>query len=617
MAINNTHLAKSLLFSWCLVALWTLALIRPATAAPLYNIVPLGFDDPAHTHEYGFRHSEAYELNEAGQVIGSSQRLRGNYDDLGYSAWLYDGATTINIGFTGPEYTRDDGYKFSGARQLNEAGQVTGHSDRYADGGFYPSRIAWLYDGTTTIPVGLTGPEHTKNDGYKESEAKQLNEVGQVVGNSKRYNSGSTQLGYSAWLYNGTTTIDIGLTGNEYTRSDGYKYSFAHQLNDTGQVIGTSERYNGVTGFGLSAWLYDGSNTIEIGLTGAEYTQIGGFKYSFPTALNDAGQVSGSSSRFNGSAELGSRAWLYNGATTIEIGLTGPEYTRNDGYKSSGVALLNEAGQVVGASARYNGGGALLGHSAWLYDGATTVAIGLTDIEHTRSDGYKGSDRYQLNEAGQVTGISNRYNGGSTQLGYSAWLYNGATTIKVGLTSGEYTLESGLQESAPQRLNKTGQVIGYSSRYIDNHYSGQSAWFYDPTLNQTFPLVLSTSSDGYAFSYAYYLGEDGLVLGKYHLYDDQDNHLGERAFSFTIEDGMHDLGSLIEGGLTASDWDFLASAIRANGRGQIIGHGAHSSQSIRQLPYLLTPAIPEPSSLLLAGLAATLMAAVLIHRKRL
>ena len=395
MAINNTHLAKSLLFSWCLVALWTLALIRPATAAPLYNIVPLGFDDPAHTHEYGFRHSEAYELNEAGQVIGSSQRLRGNYDDLGYSAWLYDGATTINIGFTGPEYTRDDGYKFSGARQLNEAGQVTGHSDRYADGGFYPSRIAWLYDGTTTIPVGLTGPEHTKNDGYKESEAKQLNEVGQVVGNSKRYNSGSTQLGYSAWLY------------------------------------------------------------------------------------------------------------------------------------------------------------------------------------------------------------------------------NGATTIKVGLTSGEYTLESGLQESAPQRLNKTGQVIGYSSRYIDNHYSGQSAWFYDPTLNQTFPLVLSTSSDGYAFSYAYYLGEDGLVLGKYHLYDDQDNHLGERAFSFTIEDGMHDLGSLIEGGLTASDWDFLASAIRANGRGQIIGHGAHSSQSIRQLPYLLTPAIPEPSSLLLAGLAATLMAAVLIHRKRL
>ena len=27
----------------------------------------------------------------------------------GYSAWLYDGATTINIGLTGTEHTRNDG----------------------------------------------------------------------------------------------------------------------------------------------------------------------------------------------------------------------------------------------------------------------------------------------------------------------------------------------------------------------------------------------------------------------------------------------------------------------------------------------------------------------------
>ncbi len=50
----------------------------------------------------------------------------------GISAWLYDGATTLNIGLTGSEYTRNDGYQDSSdAEQLNEAGQVSGYSERY------------------------------------------------------------------------------------------------------------------------------------------------------------------------------------------------------------------------------------------------------------------------------------------------------------------------------------------------------------------------------------------------------------------------------------------------------------------------------------------------------
>ena len=87
---------------------------------------------------------------------------------------------------------------------------------------------AWLYDGATTIDIGLTGPEHTRNDGYKASVPKLVNEAGQVSGSSGRYNGGSTDLGSSAWLYNGATTIDIGLTGSEHTRNNGYKYSNAN-----------------------------------------------------------------------------------------------------------------------------------------------------------------------------------------------------------------------------------------------------------------------------------------------------------------------------------------------------------------------------------------------------
>ncbi len=59
----------------------------------------------------------------------------------------------------------------------------------------------------------------------------------------------------------------------------------------------------------------------------------------------------------------------------------------------------------------------ILGHSAWLYDGATTLNIGLTGSEHTRNDGYQYSTSQQLNEAGQVSGYADRYNGGAASLG--------------------------------------------------------------------------------------------------------------------------------------------------------------------------------------------------------
>jgi hypothetical protein len=150
-------------------------------------------------------------------------------------------------------------------------------------------------------------------------------------------------------------------------------------------------------------------------------------------------------------------------------------------------------------------------------------------------------------------------------------------------------------------LNESGQLIGYSRRYNGgSDQLGQDAWFYDLALDQTFPLQLSTRSDEYAFSSAAYLGEDGLVLGTYNLFDALDNSLGNRAFYFTIADGLHDLGALVDGGLAANGWDRLASVIRANGLGQILGHGKLTSQS-GQMAYLLTLAVPEPSTPALAN----------------
>ena len=123
-------------------------------------------------------------------------------------------------------------------------------------------------------------------------------------------------------------------------------------------------------------------------------------------------------------------------------------------------------------------------------------------------------------------------------------------------------------------------------------------------LEQTFSLTSFTRSDGYAESYVQYFGDDGLVLGTYSLYDALDNHLGTRVFYFSVADGLHDLGSLVEGGLPANGWDYLADSIRANGLGQILGHGNLISQTGGQMAYLLTPAVPEPTSFLILVTAA-------------
>jgi hypothetical protein len=410
-----------------------------------------------------------------------------------------------------------------------------------------------------TIEIGLTGPEHTRNDGYKLSnftDADGPNRAGQVAGYSYRYNGGADFVGNNAWLYNGVTTIDIGLAGPEHTRNDGTKTSRPWQLNEAGQVSGISTRYNG------------------------------------------------------GSSDLGSSAWLYDGTTTIQIGLTGPEYTRNDGFtivyaNSNTASHLNQAGQVLGISGRFNGGSASLGSTAWLYDGTTTLQIGLTGPEQTRDDGFKQGFPLQLNEAGQARGYSPRYNGGSTPLGYNTWLYNGTTTIQIGLTGPEHTRNDGYKASWTEDLNETGQVRGYSERFNGGGTQlGQDAWVYDPVLDQTIALNLSTRSDGYAFSRVTYLGDDGLALGTYTLFDALDINLGDRAFYFTVADGLHDLGSLVEGGLAANDWDSLASAVRVKALGQFLGRGKLNDASGSQMVYLLTPAVPEPSTLLLGALVA-------------
>jgi hypothetical protein len=366
-------------------------------------------------------------------------------------------------------------------------------------------------------------------------------------------------------------------------------------------VAGLASRYNGSTYAGRNAWLYSGSTTQEIGLTGAGHTRSDGYQSNYADILNAAGQVAGYADRFNGSTATGSSAWLYSGSTTQEIGLTDAGHTRSDGYQANKALHFNAVGQVAGNAERFNGSTAT-GSSAWLYSGSTTQEIGLTDAGHTRSDGYQYNGVGPLNAAGQVAGNATRFNG-STNTGGSAWFYNGSTTQEIGLTDAGHTRNDGYQQNNAERLNAAGQVGGFAYRFNGSTMTGQSAWFYDSLTNQTYSMDASVSAlTGVANSSIFYLGDDGLVLGQYALFDAGGASLGNRTFSFTVADGWADLGSLVDGGLNDAGWSYLATIYSSNGSDYIIGQGVLTGMN-SQAAYLLTP-VPEPETwaMLLAGL---------------
>ena len=560
----------------------------PAYALTTYDIITIGPTDAGHTRSTdNYRNSWTQYLNDAGQAVGYADRYTGA-TSAGISVWLYNGTSALEIGLTDAGHTNNVGYQYNQAQSLNNAGQAVGYAERYT-GATFTGYSAWLYNGTSTLEIGLTDAGHTSSYGYQYNQAQSLNNAGQAVGYADRYD-GAYSRGRSAWLYNGTSALEIGLTDAGHTNNVGYQYNQAQSLNEAGQVLGGGSRFTGATSAGKSAWLYNGTSTLEIGLTDAGHTRsTDDYQFNDPWSLNEAGQAVGYAYRYTGATFTGYSAWLYNGTSALEIGLTDAGHTRStDGLQYNWAWFLNGAGQALGEANRYTGTTST-GISAWLYNGTSTLEIGLTDAGHTRStDDYQTNKVLSLSDAGQALGRAERYTG-ATSTGYSAWLYDGTSTLEIGLTDAGHTSSSGYQYNYAQFLNEAGQMVGYAERYTGAVPAGRTAWFYDATIDQTYSMDWSVrSTDGYAESQFSYLGDDGLGLGVYNLFDAGGASLGLRAFSFTEEGGFLDLGSLVDGGLTDAGWLYLANAIRANSAGQISGGGLLDDMTSGQVAYLLT-----------------------------
>lgn len=304
-----------------------------------------------------------------------------------------------------------------------------------------------------------------------------------------------------------------------------------------------------------------------------------GSTFSYGFDINASGQVTGCSG-----LEDACQAFLYSDGRMTALGALG-------GSISVGHAI-NDSGQITGYAL-------LAGDTtsrAFLYSNGTMADLGTLGGRH--------SEGYDINNSGQVAGSSGTGND------IHPFLYSSGTMADLATLGGNDNYGYGYG------INNSGQVTGFSSSP-----SGHQAFFYSEGV--------MTLLDGGSYGYA--INDNGQItgasnIGHAFLYSNGSmtdlgtlgggagssvgndinasgqvvGYSGSHAFLYS-GGTMYDLNRLVSSGLRPNVVLHTASAI--NDSGWIVAHGTDG------LAHLLQPttAIPEPSSLALCGVGASLL----------
>ncbi|MEQ8999819.1 MAG: DUF3466 family protein [Coleofasciculus sp. B1-GNL1-01] len=232
------------------------------------------------------------EINNFGQVVGNSVNTNSF---TGNHPFVYSNGTTQSIGIS-------DGIPYA----INDSGQIVGGAHGIG---------AFLYSNGTTSSLLPEG-----NIAYG------MNNPGQVVG---IFGSPSR-----AFLYDNGTITNLGTL-------PGHNYSTAQDINDLGQVVGTSAPSGVNDGM---AFLYS-SNTEMISLGRLFPTDT----YSVASGINNLGQVvgwSGNNPSFYSESGVGIRAFLYSDGVMQDLNeLIAP----GSDFILTQAQGINDQGQIAGA----------------------------------------------------------------------------------------------------------------------------------------------------------------------------------------------------------------------------------------------------------------------------
>jgi probable HAF family extracellular repeat protein len=174
------------------------------------------------------RSSNAYGINELGQVTGAAERryISGGTTRYVSQAYLYDSDThsKINLG----SFIQNG---WSTGYSINDSGWVVGAAQVDTtpnSSGITPGQ-AFLYTGGGLIDLGIGSTL-----GAATSAAYDINNLGQVVGNYKLVDQATARS--FAFLYANGEVIDL----NTLLASDsGWDLREAHGINEFGQIVGT------------------------------------------------------------------------------------------------------------------------------------------------------------------------------------------------------------------------------------------------------------------------------------------------------------------------------------------------------------------------------------------
>jgi hypothetical protein len=427
--------------------------------------------------------------------------------------------------------------------------------------------------------------------------------TGIVAGTVQRYagngyTTPSTILGKDAFYYDpstGTSTA-IGLTGAgySYTPSTVTNLSLLSQTNSvTGtagsSVAGYTTRYNSAGGsLGNDSWIYNSSNgTTQIGLVGGAYSVAIGsstFQQNQTYRTNTLGQVLG-------------KVWQPNPTTGAFAGATNYVYL----YKPS-----STPGTASGFGTTAAGSYIQLGPTA-APSGTTLGYSNPTSTTFTSNN-----NPAFLNNSGDASGTTNRYDVNGNFEGIAAWYYNhnGTSSVDISPVDSIHPAVAGGVTSSSNTITamtNNGLVAAYVTRYDGTGSTanalGQDAYIYDGNNQHEYfvdPTHESLGAGNYELSYIGVIGDNGVAVGYYNTYSGSSSTvLSSTLFDWTETGGLQPLVTY-SGSSAASSMQAYTSSFEFGPDGTLYGPNTYGSAATSIVAYTV---VPEPStfSLLAVG----------------
>lgn len=328
-----------------------------AGAAAAYDVTDVG--------TLGGRFSDAYAINEAGQVVGvaNPKRLwqRGR-------AFLWQNGRMTDLGVLGR-------YRRSAAVGINDGGAIIGASYTRYD---YHHAFVWQGNAKRALPPTLL-------PGYRYVRALGINDNGEVVGCAQ---TGARDAGGAlvarAFLWSAGRPLDLGTLGGQY--------SHALAINDRGQVVGKAQiarpagRRRGADRGATHAFLWGPSPGRDAIMR--DLGVLPGGVHSVAQAVNEAGWAAGMSESANGP-----RAVLWtpgDGDRPRDLG------TLPGGGKSAARGI-NAAGLIVGSAENAAGAQRAV---LWTPEGR------IVDLNRRlpAGSGWRLEEARAINDRGQIVG---------------------------------------------------------------------------------------------------------------------------------------------------------------------------------------------------------------------